>query len=490
LNSEKNLKLTAMFLMSIMLLSLAFATVSGWTIQGTWNGECPVVNKNQKFTYNSLTLTDSVMGFYEGESMACKVCEYDNVSGTDYAVITLRVDVQAALYPYLRSGSNQGNYWTGLEFIVNSSENPDLSSFSIAANELGAVNLTLANNPTTPPDVDSAVIYTALGALVSTFVPGAALLITAAKIAQLLRTPSVSSSSANPIDLTFTPRTLFDNSNPPAPDQVTTAFNAWATISWFIKDHDPRLPVSVSLWAITYCEWAVFPVPGLFAKAYEYTKITLTLSPDSHAPVVTHTPGSIGYATNHGVNRFITWNITDCSPTTYGITCDKTVPNLPNSGSMFTYTYLVTQDVSGLPEGNYVYTCTATDAYGHVTTDSVNVYVDSTPPILSLVEPAGGDKINGTPSRRGSGTAYVTVYGTASDDQSGIASINVLLDGNPYGGATYDQVSKTYSTMLNIQTTSQWIYHTIQVIVTNRAGLSESASVTISAITGSGPQKI
>jgi hypothetical protein len=129
-------------------------------------------------------------------------------------------------------------------------------------------------------------------------------------------------------------------------------------------------------------------------------------------------------------------------------------------------------NTTSVPNGSHTITARARDGAGNMTTATrgvsvSNVAADTTPPAVSITTPSSGSTVSGA----------VSVTG-AADDASGVATVEVSVDGAPYATA-----SGTTSWSWSWGTTSLTNgTHTISARATDTAGnqATASASVTVS----------
>ncbi|MCE5213639.1 MAG: Ig-like domain-containing protein [Methanobacterium sp.] len=120
-------------------------------------------------------------------------------------------------------------------------------------------------------------------------------------------------------------------------------------------------------------------------------------------------------------------------------------------------------DTTGLPSGPYTITATAYDNLGHSSTDSINVYVDNTGPMVDITNPTNNAFLNGN----------VPVDVNASDFESGMDYVefymnSVLLYTDSYGGDGWN---------FNWDTSSINGNYTITVVAYDILGNSSSDSI-------------
>ncbi len=119
--------------------------------------------------------------------------------------------------------------------------------------------------------------------------------------------------------------------------------------------------------------------------------------------------------------------------------------------------------LANLSDGFHRVDVTAIDKSGNTKTDSVTITVDTTPPSLRITAPQP-DAIVGERS--------VIVSWTTSDATSGIAYVNVAMDGGPARTIAPNVFSQEFDGLADGP-------HTFVVTVVDRAGNSATSSVAI-----------
>ena len=180
--------------------------------------------------------------------------------------------------------------------------------------------------------------------------------------------------------------------------------------------------------------------------------VNLTVVVDSVLPVVNITsPMDGSYSWQNDVN--VTWTASD----NYGL--DKVEYSLDSvNWTETTDDFIMLND---LPNRNTTVWVRATDMMGNVATDLVTFYVDTVWPTLSITGPSDGTWFTEND---------VTIYWTANDTLSGIASIMVSKD----AGNWYDATGRTNYTFTDLSD-GHWAAY---VKVSDRAGLTTNMAVT------------
>ena len=161
--------------------------------------------------------------------------------------------------------------------------------------------------------------------------------------------------------------------------------------------------------------WSLWPEAGGGAIPLDaYGDLILANPPDTVAPTISITSPSPGaFVPVNSVT--LSWTASDLGSGLdhFEVAVDGGAPVvLPADATSYTK--------SGLADGPHTFVITAFDAAGNSQPASVTVSVDTTPPSLQITGPSAGALI-------GSATVEVTWY--ASDAGSGLAEIQVRLDG-------------------------------------------------------------
>jgi len=197
-------------------------------------------------------------------------------------------------------------------------------------------------------------------------------------------------------------------------------------------------------------EWTFGPQP-----LYAYGD--LVLATDTHAPTVTIVSPRTGLLTNHQ-SIDVVWTASDVG---FGVDHvevrldGELIASVPPSSSSVT--------LANLSDGFHRVDVTAIDKSGNTKTDSVTITVDTTPPSLRITAPQP-DAIVGERS--------VIVSWTTSDATSGIAYVNVAMDGGPARTIAPNVFSQEFDGLADGP-------HTFVVTVVDRAGNSATSSVAI-----------
>ncbi len=131
--------------------------------------------------------------------------------------------------------------------------------------------------------------------------------------------------------------------------------------------------------------------------------------------------------------------------------------------------YEATLNTANYTDGLHTVTYTAEDSAGNVTTVSLHLTFDQTPPTASVLTPQGGDYL--------SGTATVVVQ---AQDNLGLSGVQLTFGGSLASlgtvNALYDAATGTYTYSLNTALFSDGPA-TVQATATDQAGLSATSSV-------------
>jgi len=197
-------------------------------------------------------------------------------------------------------------------------------------------------------------------------------------------------------------------------------------------------------------EWTFGPQP-LFAYG------DLVLATDTHAPSLTIVSPRTGLLTNQQ-SIDVVWTASDVG---FGVDHvevrldGELIASVPPSPSSVT--------LANLSDGLHRVDVTAIDKSGNTKTDSVTITVDATPPSLRITAPQP-DAIVGERS--------VIVSWTTSDAISGIAYVNVAMDGGPARTIAPNVLSQEFDGLADGP-------HTFVVTVVDRAGNAATSSVAI-----------
>ena len=150
----------------------------------------------------------------------------------------------------------------------------------------------------------------------------------------------------------------------------------------------------------------------------------------------------------------------------------KPLPPATPTGSN---TYSTSWDTTSVADGPHTLTVIATDGAGNTTatTGTVTVAHDHTPPAVSLTAPLNHSTIYDSLVSH-----TTTLTANASDSQSGVASVQFLVDSKPLPPAT-PTGSNTYSTSWDTTSVADGP-HTLTVIATDGAG---NTATTTGAVT-------
>ena len=139
-----------------------------------------------------------------------------------------------------------------------------------------------------------------------------------------------------------------------------------------------------------------------------------------------------------------------------------------------------------VPNDNYTYTMTANDTMNHIFTYIGQVILDAIPPIPSIDYPSNMDLLSGE----------ITIQTSATDDRSGVAQIDILIEQGAYSDSSScasDSCDYTWDSILVLEGLVN-----ITTTATDNAGNSDSTMIVIQIdntppvinLTGANPQTI
>jgi hypothetical protein len=154
--------------------------------------------------------------------------------------------------------------------------------------------------------------------------------------------------------------------------------------------------------------WNIRPIP-----LSAYGDIVLATQGDTVPPTITITSPTPGAAvTTDSVN--VTWTATD-----EGTGLDHFEVQVDNQAPTTVVASQTSYTVVGLQEGPHTLSVTAFDAAGNSKSASVQIIVDSAPPILHITAPKDGGYL---------GLSTVAVSWTVADSGSGLAKLEITID--------------------------------------------------------------
>jgi len=147
--------------------------------------------------------------------------------------------------------------------------------------------------------------------------------------------------------------------------------------------------------------------------------------------------------------------------------------------------YSISWDTTSVADGPHTLTVIATDGAGNTTTTTgtVTVVHDHTPPTVSLTAPLNNSTIYDSLVSH-----TTTLTANASDSQSGVASVQFLVDSKPLPPAT-PTGSNTYSTSWDTTSVADGP-HTLTVIATDGAGNTATTTETVAVVHDQTPPTI
>lgn len=195
-----------------------------------------------------------------------------------------------------------------------------------------------------------------------------------------------------------------------------------------------------------------------FAYNYDYVYHQIIL--DTIPPQLNITSPIEGAVTNT-VNLVASGTVVDQNIGTVAVSANNGPPQaLDADGSNFSGTI-------PLIAGPNALTFVAADRAGNISSITKNVLLDLNPPEVAITSPASGTQVNG----------MISVVADASDAESGISSVSLLIDGQVYSSTT----SFPYTFEFDTITLSAGI-HMLTVRATDRGGNQAEASTDIEVL--------